>query len=110
MQHASILVLTQLPDIESARKLAQALLASRLAACVNIGATIESMYHWQGAVEKAAETPVAIKTRAELYPALETLVRAHHPYELPEIIAVPITGGLPQYLDWIAAETEPGRG
>jgi periplasmic divalent cation tolerance protein len=109
LQHPSILVLTQLPDIESARKLAQALLTRRLAACVNIGATIESMYHWQGAIEMAAETPVAIKTRADLYPAVESLVRTHHPYELPEIIAVPITGGLPQYLDWIAAETQLGR-
>lgn len=110
MQHPSILVLTQLPDAESARDLAQALLTCRLAACVNIGATVESMYHWRGAIEKAAETPVAIKTRAELYPAVETLVRARHPYELPEIIAVPIAGGLPEYLDWIANETGPERG
>jgi len=81
------------------------MLTARLAACVHIGATVHSLYHWRGQIETAEETPMAIKTRAALYPRLEAAIRAHHPYELPEIVAVPISDALPGYLDWIAAET-----
>ena len=100
-----LLVLTSFPQREAAESLARELLAARLAACIQIGATVHSLYHWHGEIETADETPVAIKTQAALYPRLEALIRARHPYELPEIVAVPITHGLPAYLDWIAAET-----
>jgi periplasmic divalent cation tolerance protein len=100
-----LLVLTTFPQREAAESLARELLAARLAACVQIGATVHSLYHWRGEIETADETPVAIKTRAGLYPQLEAAIRAVHPYELPEIVAVPITHGLPAYLDWITAET-----
>ena len=100
-----LLVLTTFPQREAAESLARELLANRLAACIQIGATVHSLYHWRGEIETADETPVAIKTRSALYPQLEAAIRARHPYELPEIIAVPITHGLPAYLDWIAAET-----
>ncbi len=100
-----LLVLTTFPQREAAESLARELLANRLAACIQIGATVHSLYHWRGEIETADETPVAIKTRSALYPRLEAAIRAKHPYELPEIIAVPITHGLPAYLDWIAAET-----
>lgn len=100
-----LLVLTTFPQREAAESLARELLAARLAACIHIGATVHSLYHWRGEIETADEVPVAIKTRAVLYPRLEAAIRASHPYELPEIVAVSITHGLPAYLEWIAAET-----
>jgi periplasmic divalent cation tolerance protein len=101
-----ILVLTTLPERAAAEALARELLAARLAACIQIGAAVQSLYHWRGEIETASEIPVAIKTRVELYARVEAAVRARHPYELPEIVAVPITHGLPAYVEWIAAETE----
>jgi periplasmic divalent cation tolerance protein len=101
----TILVLTHLPDRDAALGLARALVGGRLAACVNVGAPVESMYHWRGQIETANEVPVTIKTRAALYPRVEAAIRANHPYELPEIVAVPVTDGLRPYLDWLVAET-----
>jgi periplasmic divalent cation tolerance protein len=100
-----ILVLTHLPDRDAALGLARALVTGRLAACVNVGAPVESMYHWRGQIETAQEVPVTIKTRAALYPRVEAAIRARHPFELPEIIAVPLCDGLRPYLDWLDAET-----
>lgn len=100
-----LLVLTNLPDAASAQALAEKLIGDRLAACVNILAPATSVYRWQGKVESATETPCLIKTTTAAYPALEAAIRALHPYELPEIIAVSIAHGLPAYLDWISAET-----
>lgn len=105
MADAAIVVLTSLPDHEAARTLARSLLTGRLAACVNIGAPVESMYHWRGQIETAPEVPVAIKTRRELYGQVEAAIVAAHPYELPEVVAVPVSHGLSRYLDWISAET-----
>jgi periplasmic divalent cation tolerance protein len=107
---SSILVLTTLPDQAQAEALARELLTARLAACIQIGATVQSLYHWRGQIETASEIPLAIKTRAGLYPRVEETIRRRHPYELPEIVAVPISCGLPAYLDWIAAETVHGSG
>ena len=106
MAGAAILVLTQMPDRGSAQALARALLEARLAACVSVGAPVESLYHWHGRIETADEVTVAIKTVAGRYAELEAAIRARHPYELPEIVAVSITHGLAPYLDWIAAETD----
>ena len=105
MPDAAILVLTSLPDHEGALALARSLVSGHLAACVNVGAPVESMYHWRGEIETAREVPVVIKTRQALYAAVEAAVVAAHPYELPEIIAVPVIHGLAGYLDWIASET-----
>jgi periplasmic divalent cation tolerance protein len=106
----ALIVLTHLPDRASAEVLARALVSERLAACVNIGTQVDSLYHWRGQIETAREIPLAIKTRASRYPALEAAIRARHPYELPEIVAVPITAALTDYLAWIDAETdEPTR-
>lgn len=102
-----LLVITNLPDTASARALAGHLVAERLAACVNVLAPCRSVYRWQGNVEDAEEVPLLIKTSADRYAALEAAIRARHPYELPEIVAVPISHGLPAYLDWLAAETTP---
>ena len=103
----SLLVLTNLPDRAAAERLADMLVESRLAACVNILAPCRSVYRWKDAVQHDEEHPMLIKTTAERYPALEQALRAGHPYELPEIIAVLIERGLPAYLDWIATETKP---
>jgi periplasmic divalent cation tolerance protein len=105
---AAILVMTQLPDRSAATELARALVEARIAACVTVGASVDSLYHWHGQIETATEVPVLVKTQRERYAAVEAAIRARHPYELPEIIAVPIIAGLAPYLDWITAET-PGK-
>ncbi|MEW6164990.1 MAG: divalent-cation tolerance protein CutA [Pseudomonadota bacterium] len=102
---AALLVITNLPDAASARALAGALVEARLAACVNILAPCRSVYRWEGRLEDAEEVPLLVKTTAERYAELEEAIRARHPYELPEIVAVPIERGLPDYLAWVAAET-----
>jgi periplasmic divalent cation tolerance protein len=101
-----LLVLTNLPDVASAEKLAHALIEGRAAACVNVLAACRSTYRWQGAVEMADEIPLLIKTTAANYPLVEEIVSTQHPYDVPELIAIPITYGLPAYLGWLATETE----
>jgi periplasmic divalent cation tolerance protein len=98
-------VLTNLPDVTSADKLAHYLIDNRAAACVNQLAPCTSTYRWQNKIETATEVPLLIKTTQEAYPRLEELIREMHPYELPEIIAVLVTAGLPAYLDWVGKET-----
>jgi periplasmic divalent cation tolerance protein len=102
-----VLALTNLPDRASAERLATALIEQRVAACVNILAPCRSVYRWQGSVQHEDEHPLLIKTTSERYAVLEKAIREHHPYELPEIIAVPVDSGLPAYLDWVDAETRP---
>lgn len=101
-----LLVLTNLPDVASAEKLTLALIESRAAACVNILPACRSTYRWRGAVETADEIPLLIKTTAANYALVEEIVCTQHPYDVPELIAIPITYGLPAYLGWLAAETE----
>jgi periplasmic divalent cation tolerance protein len=100
-----LLVMTNCPDAQSAEKLARQLIEARAAACVNQLAPCISTYRWQHNIETAAEVPLLIKTTQAAYPRLEKLIREAHPYELPEIIAVLVTAGLPAYLDWIGGET-----
>jgi periplasmic divalent cation tolerance protein len=107
---STLLVLTNLPDRAAAERLADALVEKRLAACVNILAPCRSVYRWKDAVQRDEEHPVLIKSTTDAYPALEAAIRAGHPYELPEIIAVPVERGLSAYLDWVAAETRALRG
>lgn len=101
----SLLVITNCPDEDCANAIALALVEEKLAACVNILPRVQSIYRWQGAVDSASEVPLLIKTLAAAYPALEQAIRQRHPYEVPEIIALPITAGLPAYLNWLATET-----
>ena len=102
-----LLVITNLPNRESAQRVANALIESRVAACINMLAECTSVYRWQGKIETANEVPLLIKTTRAAYPHLEAVIRSHHPYELPEIIAVSINAGLPGYLQWIVQETSP---
>jgi len=100
----ALLVFTNLPDRAAAERVADLVIEKRLAACVNILAPCRSVYRWKGAVQHDEEHPVLIKTTPERYAELERALRSAHPYELPEIIAVPIERGLAAYLDWVGKE------
>lgn len=107
MNSEAVLVLTNLPDRISATGIAERLVTERLAACANLLAPCTSIYHWAGKVESATEVPLLIKTTPDRYAAVEQRILELHPYELPEIVQVPLSGGLPAYLQWIAQETAP---
>jgi len=101
-----LLVLTNLPDRDSALKLAKTLVEKRLAACVNVLDGCTSVYRWQGMVQTEREVPLLIKTHAQRFGSLQATILALHPYELPEVIALPLDGGLEPYLDWVGAEVD----
>ena len=94
------------PDSDSAGRIAHALVGERLAACVNLLPGIKSIYKWKGEIAQETEVLLLIKTRRVLIPRLIGAIRPLHPYELPEVISVPITDGLPDYLQWIDNELE----
>lgn len=97
------------PDDASASALARSLVDARLAACASVLPGVRSVYRWQGAVEQATEVLLLVKTWADRIDALVEHVRATHPYELPEVVAVEISAGLAPYLAWLQAETRPNR-
>lgn len=101
----TLLVLSNVPDAELASTIARTLVEQRLAACVNIMPAVQSVYQWQGAIEHASEVTLMVKTTQARYADLEAAIKAAHPYDVPEIIAIPIATGLPAYLNWIVAET-----
>jgi periplasmic divalent cation tolerance protein len=101
-----ILIMTNFPDKKGAVALAEALIDQHLAACVNVLSPCTSIYRWQGTVESVDEIPILIKTLRQHYDRVEQLIKIMHPYELPEVIMVPILNGLPAYLQWIANETQ----
>lgn len=96
-----LVVLCTCPDADTARGLADSLVAQRLAACVNILPAVSSVYMWKGQVEHEDEVLLLIKTGESHYSQLQAHILEHHPYELPEVIAVPVTQGLPGYLQWL---------
>lgn len=96
-----LLVISTCPDRDSARRIAAALVRARLAACVNVLDGVTSVYQWQERLHEDAECVLLIKTRREHFAALQTQVLELHPYELPELVAVPLDAGLPGYLKWI---------
>lgn len=98
---AVVQVTTTLDTRDGAERLAAAIVEARLAACAQVLGPITSTYRWQGAVETASEWLVLIKTTSDALPALEARLRADHPYEVPEIIAVPVVAGLGAYLEWV---------
>jgi periplasmic divalent cation tolerance protein len=100
-----LLVLSNAPDRATAERIAGELVASHAAACVNVLAECSSIYRWGNKVEHATEVPLLIKTTTDAYPRLEAELRKLHPYEVPEIIAIPVTAGLATYLDWVKTET-----
>lgn len=92
----------------AAEELARGAVEARVAACAQIVGPISSVYWWEGKVDSAEEWLVLLKTTAASYPALEAYIKAHHSYDVPEIVAAPITAGNPAYLDWVRAETRDG--
>lgn len=93
------------PDAGIAEVIARELVTSRLAACVNIVPGLRSIYLWEAAIQDDAEVLLMIKSKASRIDAITQCIRQHHPYELPEVIAVPIVAGLDAYLDWVRSST-----
>ena len=98
-------VLVTAPDAETGERIARALVEERLIACANVVPGIRSIYRWQGRVAEDAEVLLVLKTRASRCEALAARVKALHPYELPEVIALPVADGSEAYLDWVVAES-----
>jgi periplasmic divalent cation tolerance protein len=90
---------------EEARKIADTLVDRKKAACVNIVPKVNSLFRWKGKIEEAEESLMVVKTRAELFPEVVSLVKSIHSYEVPEIIALPVVEGNPDYLEWLKKET-----
>ena len=100
-----LLVLCTCPDEETGTGIAEALVAERLAACVNRLPALLSIYQWQDKLERDSETLLLIKTTCARYDRLSARLRELHPYDLPEIIAIPVIKGLPEYLEWVSTCT-----
>lgn len=100
-----VLVLTTLPDQGQAEKLAKKLLEERLVACVQISAPVQSLYRWKKKLESSTEVQVWLKTKNEHLDALFAKIQYLHPYEVPEILCIPVSMGLEAYLQWMAKET-----
>lgn len=104
-----LLVVTNLPDRATAERIADTLVTEGMAACINILAPCTSVYRWEGKLNHTDEVPLLIKTTHAAYPRLQNRLQELHPYELPELIAVPVTNGLPAYLAWVGQETQPRK-
>ena len=105
MSTEHLLVLTTCPDRATVARIATALLEEKLAACINEVPGVRSHYRWQDRIEHDDEVLMLVKTTVKAYDRAEALIREHHPYELPEVIAVPLTAGSEAYLQWITEST-----
>jgi len=101
----AMLVLTTLPSAEAAAELAKAVVEEKLAACANLLPAVRSIYRWQGRVQDESEVLVLFKTRQEHFERLRARLLELHPYEIPEVLAVPVEQGYQAYLDWLGQET-----
>ena len=106
---SAIQIVTTTANRSDADRIAAALVAQRLAACVQVDGPIVSCYRWQGAIETAEEWRCTIKTTRELYEQVEQAIRGLHPYQVPEILALPVIAGSQSYLDWLVQEVQPQR-
>lgn len=97
-----LLAFSTFPDADTARSIVRALVEARLAACGNIIPQIESIYRWEGKIESSGEALAVFKLSAGRYPEFEAKLRELHPYDVPEIVSVEVSGGLPEYLRWVA--------
>jgi periplasmic divalent cation tolerance protein len=107
MPDAILLAISTFPDAETASRIARQLVTEKLAACANIGAPVQSIYHWQGNIEEAQETMVFFKTTDARFEEFQSRLRSLHPYDVPEVVAVRVADGLPDYLQWVAESTTP---
>ena len=105
MSDAHRVVLISTPGAEAGRQLARVLVEERLAACGSVVPSVTSVYRWQGAVEEEEEALVVLKTAADRVEALTRRALELHPYDVPEILALPVNGGNPGYLEWVIDET-----
>jgi periplasmic divalent cation tolerance protein len=103
----AVLVLVTWPASQDPAAFARALVAERLAACVNVWPEMQSFYRWHGDLQQDAERQLLVKTTEDRLAALEARVRALHPYEVPELLVVEVNGGSASYLDWLVASTRP---
>ncbi len=99
-----VILLSNFPDADAARKAVRTLVEGRLIACGNIIPGVESIYEWKGTLETSAEVLVVCKTTAESAASVQTRLRALHPYEVPEILQIPVSAGCPDYLAWVEAQ------
>jgi periplasmic divalent cation tolerance protein len=104
-----IVVMSTCGSAEEAQRLARELVAQRAAACVNIVAPVRSIYRWKGNVEEAEEWLLIVKTIRSSFDRLRTILEAAHSYELPEVLAIPVIAGSPNYLAWLEAEVLQGQ-
>jgi periplasmic divalent cation tolerance protein len=105
-----LVVLVTAPTADKAAELARALVEERLAACGNVVPGVRSIYRWEGKVEDDAEALLVLKTTRACFPALRERVLALHPYQVPEVLALPVEAGSERYLAWVGAETTAGGG
>ena len=105
---AHVRIETTTGSAQDAQRLAQELVARRLVACAQVLGPIRSVYRWEGAVQTDEEHLLVLKTRAALVDAVRTAVDELHPYDVPELLVVPVVDGSPAYLDWIDAQTGAG--
>ena len=101
-------VLTTIDSAEAAEALARGVVTARLAACAQVGGPIASTYWWDGVIDSAKEWQIVFKTTIERYGQLEAYLRTHHPYQVPEILCLPVLAGSSEYLEWISAQTADG--
>ena len=101
-----VVVFITASSYEEARKIGDALVSQKKAACVNIVPRVNSLFRWKGKIEEAEESLLVVKTRTKLFPEVVSTVKEIHSYDVPEIIALPIVEGNPDYLQWINEETE----
>ncbi|HEX4697220.1 MAG TPA: divalent-cation tolerance protein CutA [Candidatus Udaeobacter sp.] len=102
MEDKVLLALSTFPDSETARQISQELVQGKFAACANVLPAVESIYRWKGNIENGTETLVFFKLSEDRRIAFQERMRSLHPYEVPEIIFIPLAGGLPEYLRWVA--------
>jgi periplasmic divalent cation tolerance protein len=109
MSHKILLALSTFPDAETARRISNQLVSERFAACANILPAIESIYRWKGKMESANETLVFFKVSEDRQTAFQAELRSLHPYDVPEIIFVPVASGLPEYVHWVSENCGQAR-
>ena len=107
---SNIVLFIATANAEEARRIADVLLSERKAACVNIVPRVSSFFWWQGKVDSAQESLLIVKTKASVLNQIVSLVKEHHSYDVPEIIALPIIGGNRDYLEWLGKEVKQGPG
>lgn len=104
--HDAVVILSNAPDMLLAKRIAHVLVEEQLAACVNLGAPGLSMYMWQGELEGTEEVPITIKTTGARAQAVMERLMALHPYEVPEVLVLPVLGGSNSYLEWLRAQVQ----